>query len=98
MLTPITTAFLTEALIERSDTAGANAELAQQGLNDELPLIWPTTPLLLARGRLHTACGDHSGAVEDLLATGQRVARLGHQQPCDDGMAIQRRHLPSRHR
>ena len=73
-LAPITLAFLIEALIERGDTAAAWDELRQQGHDGELPLIWPTTPLLLARGRLRAATGDHAAAVEDLVASGKRTA------------------------
>ena len=80
-LTPITIAFLIEALIERGDAAGACEELSEHGLDGELPLIWPTTPLLLARGRLRAASGDHARAIEDLLATGERVAAWGVDNP-----------------
>ncbi len=73
-LAPITLAFLIEALIERGDTAAAWDELRKQGHDGELSLIWPTTPLLLARGRLRAATGDHAAAVEDLVATGKRTA------------------------
>ena len=57
-LAPVTLAFLIEALIERGDIASAWDELCQQGYDGELPLSWPTTPLLLARGRLRAATGD----------------------------------------
>lgn len=80
-LAPITLAFLIEALIERGDTAAARDELCQQGLDGELPPIWPTTPLLLARGRLRAAIGDHATAAEDLLATGERTAAWGLTNP-----------------
>jgi DNA-binding CsgD family transcriptional regulator len=73
-LAPITVAFLVEALIERGELDLASKELSERGLDGELPLAWATTPLLLARGRLHAAAGDHRAAVRDLLATGQRCA------------------------
>jgi DNA-binding NarL/FixJ family response regulator len=73
-LAPITVAFLVEALIERGELDLASSELAERGLDGELPLAWATTPLLLARGRLHAAAGDHRAAIRDLLATGQRCA------------------------
>jgi DNA-binding NarL/FixJ family response regulator len=73
-LAPITVAFLVEALIERGELGLASRELAERGLDGELPLAWATTPLLLARGRLHAAAGDHRAAVRDLLATGQRCS------------------------
>ncbi len=79
--TPITAAFLIEALIERGDTAGACEVLAQHSLDGELPLIWPTTPLLLARGRLRAASGDHARAVEDLFATSERLTAWGVHNP-----------------
>jgi DNA-binding CsgD family transcriptional regulator len=44
-------------------------------------LIWPTTPLLLARGRLRAATGDSAAAIEDLIATGDRVADWGLSNP-----------------
>ena len=80
-LAPITLAFLIEALIERGDTAAAWDELRQQGHDGELPLIWPTTPLLLARGRLRAATGDHAAAVEDLVASGKRTAAWALTNP-----------------
>ena len=70
-----------EALIERGDTVTANDELARHGLHGELPLTWPTTPLLLARGRLRAAAGDHLGAIEDLSAVGDRVSAWGLANP-----------------
>lgn len=73
-LAPITVAFLVEALIERGEVDLASRELSERGLDGELPLAWATTPLLLARGRLHAAAGNHRAAVRDLLATGQRCA------------------------
>ncbi len=80
-LAPVTAAFLIEALIERGDVAGAHNELAQHGLDGELPLTWPTTPLVFARGRLHAASGDHERAIEDLLATSERLAAWGVHNP-----------------
>ncbi len=80
-LAPITLAFLIEALIERGDTATAWDELRKQGHDGELPLIWPTTPLLLARGRLRAAMGDHVAAVEDLVASGKRTAAWDLSNP-----------------
>ncbi len=77
----ITVAFLIEALIERGDTTAANEELIRYGLHGELPLTWPTTPLLLARGRLRAAIGDHLAAIEDLLAVGDRVSAWGLANP-----------------
>ena len=73
-LAPITVAFLIEALIERGEFDLASRELAERGLDGELPLTWATTPLLLARGRLCAAVGDHRAAIRDLLATGERCA------------------------
>lgn len=80
-LAPVTLAFLIEALIERGETDAAREQLTGLGLDGELELVWPTTPLLLARGRLRAAAGDHSGAIEDLLATGERVAAWGLNNP-----------------
>ena len=34
-----------------------NRAFAERGLDAELPAAWATTPLLLARGRLHAAVG-----------------------------------------
>jgi DNA-binding CsgD family transcriptional regulator len=73
-LAPVTVAFLVEALIERAELDRAAAELAERGLDRELPMVWATTPLLLARGRLRAAAGDHPAAVADLLAAGERCA------------------------
>ncbi len=80
-MAPVTVAFLTEALIERGETDVAEQQLAQLESDGELELVWPTTPLLLARGRLRAAIGDHSGAIKDLLATGERVAAWGLINP-----------------
>ncbi len=80
-LAPVTVAFLTEALIERGETDAAEKQLVALGLDGELELAWPTTPLLLARGKLRAASGDHSGAIEDLRATGERVAAWGLTNP-----------------
>jgi hypothetical protein len=74
-------AFLVEALIERGEIELTRAELAERGLDGELPLLWATTPLLLAHGRLHAAAGDHRAAVEDLLATGERADAWGVLNP-----------------
>jgi ATP/maltotriose-dependent transcriptional regulator MalT len=40
-----------------------------------------TTPLLLARGRLHAAAGDHPRAIADLRATGERANAWGVLNP-----------------
>jgi DNA-binding CsgD family transcriptional regulator len=80
-LAPITLAFLVEALIERGELGTARAEIAERGLDGELPMAWATTPLLLARGRLHAAAGEHRRAVDDLLATGERAEAWGVTNP-----------------
>jgi DNA-binding CsgD family transcriptional regulator len=80
-LTPISVAFLVEALVERGDLDAARSELAQRGLNGDLPYAWATTPLLLARGRLHAAAGDHSAAIEDLVASGERAEAWAVRNP-----------------
>ena len=41
--------FLVEALTERAEFELARAELVEHGLAGELPDVWATTPLLLAR-------------------------------------------------
>lgn len=80
-LAPITVAFLVEALIERGDTELALKEIAERCLDGELLATWATTPLLLARGRLHAAVGDHQSAIADLLATGERADAWGVRNP-----------------
>jgi DNA-binding CsgD family transcriptional regulator len=80
-LAPVTVAFLMEALVERGDLGMARSELTQRGLDRDLPYAWATTPLLLARGRLHAAVGDHAAAVEDLMATGRRAETWGVRNP-----------------
>jgi DNA-binding CsgD family transcriptional regulator len=80
-LAPVTLAFLVEALVERGEIEAARAEIAERGLDGDLPLAWATTPLLLARGRMHAAAGDHRRAVEDLLATGRRAEAWGVTNP-----------------
>jgi DNA-binding CsgD family transcriptional regulator len=80
-LAPVTLAFLVEALIERGQIEIARAELCERGLDGDLPLAWATTPLLLARGRLHAAAGEHRRAVADLLATGERADAWGVLNP-----------------
>ncbi|HEY7630570.1 MAG TPA: AAA family ATPase [Thermoleophilaceae bacterium] len=101
-LAPITIAFLVEALIERGQIDEARAELAVRGLADELPGGWATTPLLLARGRLHAAAGDHQAAVDDLLATGERAEAWGVRnpamQPWRSSAAVSLAHLGDRRR
>lgn len=74
---PISLAFLIEALIERGETEIAGRELTARDCAGELPPIWPTTPLLLARGRLRVATGDHAAALDDLRAVGERVLTFG---------------------
>jgi DNA-binding CsgD family transcriptional regulator len=80
-LAPITVAFLVEALIERGDLELARRELSERHLDDELQQAWATTPLLLARGRLHAAAGDHRQAIADLRATGKRANAWGVLNP-----------------
>lgn len=80
-LAPVTVGFLVEALIERGDTKSAFDELAERRLDGDLPAAWATTPLLLARGRLHAAAGDHRRAIRDLLATGERADAWGVVNP-----------------
>jgi DNA-binding CsgD family transcriptional regulator len=80
-LAPISVAFLVEALIERGEIALALRELSDRGLDGELPDGWAPTPLLLARGRLHAAAGDHDAAIRDLLAAGERAEAWGISNP-----------------
>ena len=80
-LTPVTVAFLVEALIERGELRLAAQELAERGFDDELPPAWATTPLLLARGRLRAAIGDHRAAVDDLFTVGDRCETWGVTNP-----------------
>jgi DNA-binding CsgD family transcriptional regulator len=70
----VNVAWLVDALVERGDLDGAFAELAQRGLTGDLPVAWATASVLLARGRLHAASGDHRAAVRDLVATGELCA------------------------
>jgi DNA-binding CsgD family transcriptional regulator/mono/diheme cytochrome c family protein len=80
-LSPVSVAFLVEALIERGDLDAARQELAARGLDAELPLAWATTPVLFARGRLHAAAGDHAAAIADLTLTGTRAEAWGVRNP-----------------
>jgi DNA-binding CsgD family transcriptional regulator len=80
-LAPVSVAFLVEALIERGDLMAARGELAERGLDGELDRGWAAAPLLLARGRLHAAAGDHAAAIEDLSATGSRAEAWGVRNP-----------------
>lgn len=80
-LAPVTVGFLVEALVERGETELALNELAERELDGELPAAWATTPLLLARGRLHAAIGDHPRAITDLLGTGERANAWGVLNP-----------------
>jgi DNA-binding CsgD family transcriptional regulator len=80
-LAPVTVAFLVEALIERAEINLAFRELAERELDGTLPLSWASTPLLLARGRLHAAAGNHRTAVTDLLETGERCAAWSVTNP-----------------
>ena len=80
-LAPVTIAFLVEALVERGQLDEARAELARRGLDGELPHAWATTPLLLARGRLNVAAGDHAAGIRDLLAAGERAEQWGVRNP-----------------
>ena len=80
-LAPISVAFLVEALVERGDLDTARAELARRGLEGELPYAWATTPLLLARGRLLAAAGDHHAAITDLMESGRRAEAWAVRNP-----------------
>lgn len=80
-LAPVTIAFLVEALVERGELAVARSELSRRGLDGDLPYAWATTPLLLARGRLRAAAGDHPAAIEDLMSTGRRAEAWAVRNP-----------------
>jgi DNA-binding CsgD family transcriptional regulator len=80
-LSPVSVAFLVEALIERGDLDAAHQELTARGLDGELPIAWATTPVLFARGHLHAALGDHAAAIADLTATGTRAEAWGVRNP-----------------
>ncbi|MGH2867728.1 MAG: helix-turn-helix transcriptional regulator [Solirubrobacteraceae bacterium] len=80
-LAPVTLGFLVEALIERGEIELALSEIADRGLDGDLARAWATTPLLLARGRLHAAAGDHRRAITDLRATGERADAWGVRNP-----------------
>jgi DNA-binding CsgD family transcriptional regulator len=80
-LAPVSVGFLLGALTERGEYELAHAELKEHGLGGDLPDVWATTPLLLARGRLHAAVGDHSSAVGDLMASGERAEAWGVRNP-----------------
>ncbi|MGZ4343277.1 MAG: ATP-binding protein [Solirubrobacteraceae bacterium] len=80
-LAPVTVAFLVEALVERGDLDQARDELSNRGLEAEVPYAWAPTPLLLARGRLHAAAGDHRAALEDLMEAGRRAETWGVRNP-----------------
>ncbi len=101
-LAPVTIAFLVEALVERGQIVEAESELAQRGLDADLPYAWATTPLLLARGRLKAAAGDHAAAVEDLMATGERAEAWGVRNPAmhpwRSSAAVSLAHLGERER
>lgn len=80
-LAPISLAFLIDALIERDEFDAARVELANRGLAGGLPELSATTPVLLARGRLHAASGDHAAAIADLIASGERAETWGVRNP-----------------
>ncbi|MGH2894854.1 MAG: helix-turn-helix transcriptional regulator [Solirubrobacteraceae bacterium] len=80
-LAPVTLAFLVEALVERGDLDTARSELAERGMDGDLPYAWATTPLLLARGRLRAAAGEHPAAIADLIDTGGRAEAWGVRNP-----------------
>jgi hypothetical protein len=81
---PISLAFLGDALLERSELAGAAQALEESGLGDELPDSLMFQFLLHARGRLRIAQGRSREGLQDLLTCGEREERLGI---CAPGMA-----------
>ncbi len=70
-ISPVSVGFLVEALVQRGEADIGLAELAQRGLDGDLPFIWPSAPLFLARGHAHAAVGDHPAAIADLRAIGE---------------------------
>lgn len=74
-LAPVAVGFLVEALAERGERDAARAELAEWGLDGDLPPIWPSAPVLFARGRLEGVSDNHTAAAADLLAAGELADR-----------------------
>lgn len=72
-MVPYVAAFLVEALIEQGELSEAERELGRPALAPWLGAAAGADKLLCARGGTRWAFGSHNGALEDLLACGERL-------------------------
>jgi DNA-binding CsgD family transcriptional regulator len=80
-ISTLATGFMIPALIDQGAIDQARAMLEARNLSRQLGLTWPYNVIRHGRGRLHAAVGDHTAAVEDLLAAGDFQNRLGIPNP-----------------
>jgi DNA-binding CsgD family transcriptional regulator len=70
-----------EALLERGAVVAAGRALERAALSDAPPDKLPMSEMLFARGLFRGAQGDRAGALEDLLACGERLVSTGSLSP-----------------
>ncbi|MBS1893821.1 MAG: helix-turn-helix transcriptional regulator [Actinobacteria bacterium] len=78
---PFISAVLALTLLERGELEEAEAVVADAGCGPELPAVVHMDILLWARGRVRAARGRDREALADLLAFGERCARVGAANP-----------------
>jgi len=76
-----TGAFLSGALVEQGRLAQARAVLAWTGIPDVVPDSGPMYLIMDARARFWHAAGDYERGLASALATGERFAAHGGQNP-----------------
>lgn len=77
----VTLGWAIDVAVERGETAAVRARLDASWLAGPLPDLGTIDLLLLARGALAHAEGDHGRALEDLEEVGRRAARSRYENP-----------------
>jgi DNA-binding CsgD family transcriptional regulator len=80
-VTPLSLAFLIDALLARGEVEAAGAALAGAGFGDDFPETAPFLSLLFRRGLLRVAQGREEDGLADLTEVGAREDRLGMASP-----------------
>jgi DNA-binding NarL/FixJ family response regulator len=88
-VTPLSIAFLVEALIARGELDEADAALSDGGFAGDLPETAPFLSLLFRRGMLRLAQGRDGEGLADLTAVGEREERLGMASPVTSRRCVQ---------